>query len=208
MPRPQAALPARTAAKHRSRRKRQEAARAPRVPARRTAPATRTARPFVPRLRGDRSGAACQSRPPDARPLADRARACLFDRLVHLAFAPGKQAQLGDKALRKAIRFALYAARAAVDRETPPCIEPLPQDHRFTGEDWQRWPHNLIWQSFLLTQQWWYNATTGLRGIPRREQDVIEFMSRQLLDIMAPSNVPWLNPEILRATLDRAGTTS
>jgi polyhydroxyalkanoate synthase subunit PhaC len=132
------------------------------------------------------------------------ARAYL-DWLVHLAFAPGKQAQLGDKALRKALRFALYSARAAVDRETPPCIEPLPQDHRFASEDWQRWPHNLVWQSFLLTQQWWYNATTGLRGIPEREQDVIEFMSRQLLDIVAPSNVPWLNPEILRAIVEQGG---
>jgi polyhydroxyalkanoate synthase len=132
------------------------------------------------------------------------ARAYL-DWLVHLAFSPGKQAQLADKALRKAIRFGLYAARATVDPKTPPCIEPLPQDHRFVGEDWQRWPYNLIYQSFLLTQQWWYNATTGLRAIPEREQAVLEFSARQLLDIVAPSNLPWLNPEILRATFEQGG---
>jgi poly[(R)-3-hydroxyalkanoate] polymerase subunit PhaC len=132
------------------------------------------------------------------------ARAYL-DWLVHLALAPGKQAQLADKALRKAIRLGLYAARTTVDRETPPCIEPLPQDHRFAGEDWRRWPHNLIYQSFLLTQQWWHNATTGLRGIPQREQDVLEFTARQLLDVVAPSNLPWLNPEIVRATLEQGG---
>jgi polyhydroxyalkanoate synthase len=33
--------------------------------------------------------------------------------LVHLGLSPGKQAQLADKAARKALRFALYAARAA-----------------------------------------------------------------------------------------------
>ncbi len=128
-----------------------------------------------------------------------------LDWLLHLAIAPGKQAQLADKALRKTIRLALYAARAAVDPETAPCIEPLAQDRRFAGEDWRRWPYSLVYQSFLLTQQWWHNATTGLRGIPQREQDVLEFTARQLLDVMAPSNLPWLNPEILRASFQQGG---
>jgi poly[(R)-3-hydroxyalkanoate] polymerase subunit PhaC len=132
------------------------------------------------------------------------ARAYL-DWLVHLALAPGKQAQLADKALRKAIRFSIYTARATVDPKTPPCIEPLPQDRRFVSEDWQRWPHNLIYHSFLLTQQWWHNATTELSGIPARKQAILEFTARQLLDVVAPSNLPWLNPEILRATFQQGG---
>ncbi len=112
------------------------------------------------------------------------ARAYL-DWLVHLAFAPGKQAQLGDKALRKAIRFALYAARAAVDRETPPCIEPLPQDHRFD----ERGLAALAVQSDLAesscsTQQWWYNATTGsARHAQAASRTCSTFAGRQLLDI-------------------------
>ena len=36
-----------------------------------------------------------------------------LDWLVHLGLSPGKQAQLVDKAARKALRFAIYAARAA-----------------------------------------------------------------------------------------------
>jgi hypothetical protein len=39
--------------------------------------------------------------------------------------APGKQLQLIEKAGRKAARLAIYAANAAADPETPPCIEPL-----------------------------------------------------------------------------------
>ena len=45
----------------------------------------------------------------------------------------------------------------------PPVIEPLPQDRRFKGEAWQQWPYNLVYQGFLLQQQWWHNATTGVR---------------------------------------------
>src|SRR5947208_544806 len=76
-----------------------------------------------------------------------------LDWLVHLANAPCKQAALVEEAQCKAMRFGIYAARAMIDPLTPPCIEPLPQDERFVSADWQRWPFNLIYQSFLLTQQ-------------------------------------------------------
>ncbi len=127
------------------------------------------------------------------------------DWLVHLGLSPGKQAQLADKATRKALRFAIYAARAAADPKTPPCIQPLPQDHRFDHPDWHRPPFNLIQQAFLLTQQWCHAATTGLRGMPRQEQDVLAFAGRQLLDLLAPSNFVPTNPEVLRATIEQSG---
>ena len=59
--------------------------------------------------------------------------------------------QLVDKASRKALRFANYAYRFALSGgKTENCIEPLPQDHRFVGDDWQKWPYNFIYQGFLL----------------------------------------------------------
>jgi polyhydroxyalkanoate synthase subunit PhaC len=124
---------------------------------------------------------------------------------AHLAYSPGKQAQLASKAFRKSLRFALHAARAAADPSTPPCIEPLAQDRRFSGDEWRLPPYSLIYQSFLLTQQWWYNATTGFRGIPKQEQDILEFTARQMLDVVAPSNFIVTNPEVLRATIERGG---
>jgi polyhydroxyalkanoate synthase subunit PhaC len=48
-----------------------------------------------------------------------------FDWVTHLMLAPGKQLQLVGKAGRKATRLAIYAANAAADPETPPCIDPL-----------------------------------------------------------------------------------
>src|SRR5579864_7694121 len=129
-----------------------------------------------------------------------------WDWFSHLAYAPGKRLQLVDKAARKAVRFANYASRCAVEgSNTAACIEPLPQDQRFAGEAWRAWPFNLIYQSFLLQQQWWYNATTGLRGVTRRHEAMVEFMSRQLLDMVAPSNFPLTNPEILHRTLAAGG---
>ncbi|MBI3707644.1 MAG: alpha/beta fold hydrolase [Proteobacteria bacterium] len=122
------------------------------------------------------------------------------DWAMHLANAPGKQTALVEKAMRKWLRFAIYASRALADPCCKACIEPLPQDRRFAAEEWQRPPFNLIQQAFLLTQQWWYNATTGIRGVSRRNEEIVEFASRQLLDMVAPSNLPFLNPEILAVT--------
>jgi polyhydroxyalkanoate synthase len=128
-----------------------------------------------------------------------------LDWLVHLSMAPGKQGELAQKAMRKAVRFAVYAARAVVDSETPPSIEPLPQDRRFRGEDWQQRPFNLIAQSFLLHQQWWHNATTGVFGVSPHHENVVSFVARQILDMFSPSNFPMTNPEVLKATIAQGG---
>ena len=133
------------------------------------------------------------------------AQACL-DWATHLTFAPGKRLQLVEKAARKAVRFQSYAYRSALEGgSTPPCIEPLPQDRRFVDEAWQKWPFNFIYQAFLLQQQWWHNATTDVRGVSKRHEEMVEFMSRQLLDMFAPSNFPPTNPEILKRTLGSGG---
>ncbi|HVI11972.1 MAG TPA: poly-beta-hydroxybutyrate polymerase N-terminal domain-containing protein, partial [Pseudolabrys sp.] len=129
-----------------------------------------------------------------------------LDWAVHLAVAPGKRMQLVDKAVRKTIRFANYAIRCAVEGgQAECCIEPLAQDRRFAGESWQRWPFNFISQAFLLQQQWWHNATVGVRGVSKRHEDMLEFGARQLLDMIAPPNFPMTNPEILERTISTGG---
>jgi polyhydroxyalkanoate synthase len=129
-----------------------------------------------------------------------------LDWLAHLAFSPGKQQDLARKVWRKALRFALYAARATLSPDTPPAIEPLPQDRRFIDPAWRRWPFNLYQQSFLFVQQWLHNATTGVRGVSRHDEEVVTFIARQVLDVFSPTNFPCANPEVLRATLRQGGS--
>lgn len=129
-----------------------------------------------------------------------------LDWLVHLMAAPGKRLQLVDKMARKTMRFQAYAWRALLQPGTAePVIKPLPQDKRFAGEAWQGWPFNVIYQGFLLQQQWWHNATRDVHGVARHHEEMMKFGARQALDMFSPSNFLATNPELLRRTFECGG---
>ena len=128
-----------------------------------------------------------------------------YDWALHLCLSPGKQHKLLEKGLHKQQRLARYAVRAANSRACPTCIEPLEQDRRFADAVWQQWPFNVIHQGFLLQQQWWHNATTGVRGVSRHHERLVTFAGRQWLDMWSPANFIWTNPEVLRAITDSGG---
>jgi polyhydroxyalkanoate synthase len=127
-----------------------------------------------------------------------------LDWLTHLLLSPGKQHELLEKALEKSMRIGWHAMTGPFDR-CEPCIEPLPQDRRFSAPEWQRWPFNLIYQSFLLHQQWWHKATSDVPGVTAHHEHVVTFATRQLLDIVSPANFPLSNPEVLSVTLKSGG---
>lgn len=128
-----------------------------------------------------------------------------LDWSTHLAGSPGKQSELLTKAVHKWMRLFRYTARVAFDSGCERCIEPLSFDKRFTADEWRQWPFNVISQGFLLTQQWWHTATNDVSGVSPHREAVVSFAGRQLLDMMSPSNFPFLNPVVLRRTLESNG---
>lgn len=131
------------------------------------------------------------------------------DWALHFAKSPGKWQRLVEKAIRKSLRLNGYISRCMSDpacgKHCAPCIEPLPQDRRFRDERWQQWPFNIIYQSFLLNQQWWYNVTTGIGGVSKHHEQVVSFMARQWLDMVSPVNFLATNPEALDVTMREGG---
>lgn len=129
-----------------------------------------------------------------------------FDWAAHLALSPGKQMQLQHKAAKKTLRYMRFLGACAIDPEHRHCaIEPLPQDKRFREEAWQLPPYNIIANAFLLQQQWWHNATTGVPGVSKHNENIVSFATRQVLDIVSPTNIPLLNPEVIKATAEEGG---
>ncbi len=131
--------------------------------------------------------------------------ASMFNWWVHLAGSPGKQAELFEKAARKATRFAMASGQQFGQGQVDPCILPLSHDKRFDAPEWQQFPYNLIYQNFLLLQQWWYSATNDIDGMSRDDERRVSFAARQILDLMSPSNGIWTNPEVIAQTIREGG---
>ena len=128
-----------------------------------------------------------------------------LDWLVHLANAPGKLVELAENASGKGRAFAAWAGLAASGHARGPFIEPLPGDRRFRHPGWREAPFDGLHQSFLMLEQWWHYATTGVPGVGVHHQDMVSFCARQLLDVWSPSNFAWSNPEVIERTRDEGG---
>lgn len=165
------------------------------------------------------SGAVAAAHPLDLKAHAALARAsaslsptalllALLDWSIHLSVSPGKQLELCSLSLEQLQRLAQYArelALATPDCPVHECIEPPRRDRRFAAAEWHAWPFNLMHQSFLLGQEWWQAATSGVRGVSRHHEQVVAFAARQLLDTLSPGNYLASNPVVLRRTLESGG---
>jgi polyhydroxyalkanoate synthase len=80
-----------------------------------------------------------------------------------------------------------------------------PRDRRFADPAWQSNPVlRRLMQSYLAT----VDAVDGLVGdadLAWRDQHRVRFLAENLLEAIAPSNVPLVNPASARATIDSGG---
>jgi polyhydroxyalkanoate synthase len=129
----------------------------------------------------------------------------LLDWAWHLSRAPGKQMELAARAWILGLRYLLWLRRLAAGRKPAPLVQTNNGDPRFAGPEWQVFPYDALAQAHLLAESWWLETTRGVPGLSRRHEEAIAFMMRQAADILAPSNIPWVNPVIVRRTLAEGG---
>ncbi|WP_205756088.1 alpha/beta fold hydrolase [Labrenzia sp. 011] len=128
------------------------------------------------------------------------------DWMLHLAISPGKQQQILRQLGRKQTRLAKYLLDCTLTGDkTECCVHPTPQDHRFKSPAWEKFPFNLYAQSFLMTEQWWHEATTGVSGVTAQHERLVEFYARQMLDMFSPGNFALTNPDVIQATIREGG---
>ena len=79
------------------------------------------------------------------------------------------------------------------------------EDRRFAAEEWRQWPFSLYAEGFLAAQRWWDEATSQIHGATRHHLALLNFIARQALDTVAPSNFLFTNPVTLKQTLTEGG---
>ncbi len=117
-----------------------------------------------------------------------------MDWAAHAANAPFKTASLGHVAIEQWQRL----GTAMMSGE--PAISPAGGDHRFANPAWRQRPYSLLVQSVLLGEEWWDKVVRNPCGVSPPSERMVAFTTRQFLDLISPSNIPWLNPEVVQAT--------
>jgi polyhydroxyalkanoate synthase len=77
-------------------------------------------------------------------------------------------------------------------------------DPRYVGKEWAAWPFCALASTHGVAETWWKEATV-LRGMEHHHEDLMQLLSRQWLDMLAPSNWPWSNPKVIKTTFETQG---
>ncbi|WP_216665520.1 alpha/beta fold hydrolase [Pseudoruegeria sp. HB172150] len=116
-----------------------------------------------------------------------------------LATAPGLQAELAQRAWEGQIKVLKGLA------EDEDGVSAEDGDHRFDDDAWDALPYRLWKHAFLATEDFWERASQGTGRLSQHSASRVEFMMRQMLDAMSPSNNLLLNPVTLKKTVETAG---
>lgn len=131
----------------------------------------------------------------------------LFDWFAHISLAPAKQLDLAQKSLHKTLQLTIASNPLLHASSCTGCGDiGESNDKRFAHPSWQTQPFNAYAQQFLACQQWWDEATSSIRGVSKHHRQVVNFTTRQLLDMVSPANFPWTNPEVVEKTLATGGS--
>lgn len=90
-------------------------------------------------------------------------------------------------------------ALTALRQRTDPVIAPDSSDHRFDDEAWQKNPfYHAIAQSYLINARYLEKVTEDLEGLSEANRRQLNFLVRQFINALAPTNFFVTNPEAVR----------
>jgi len=90
--------------------------------------------------------------------------------------------------------------------DSKPVISPEPGDRRFSSAEWSKNPMaDYLRQAYLINSRFLSQVTDNVPLNDQRAKGRLQFLTRQYIDAMAPSNFAATNPEFIRAALDTEG---
>jgi polyhydroxyalkanoate synthase len=90
--------------------------------------------------------------------------------------------------------------------DTGPAIVPEKGDKRFQDEAWDKVPvFDYLKQSYLLTGNWLKQRLADAEGLSPKDRAKLDFLTRNYIEALSPSNYAATNPEVLKATVEEKG---
>jgi len=94
------------------------------------------------------------------------------------------------------------SVRRFLGEDVEPVAEPEPGDNRFRDPEWSQSQYFDFWkQAYLITSRWAEDVTKSTEGVDDKTRKKALFYLEQILAALSPSNNPFTNPEVVRATL-------
>lgn len=123
----------------------------------------------------------------------------------HLQNSPGRQADIAVKAMQNVIQFSVFSLDFFFNAKFEPSFKPRQNDHRFDNSMWREFPFIFYYQYFLMIESIIDDMTSKIHGVSKHHHSFVNFMTRQMIDIFAPSNCIYTNPEVLSETINQNG---
>jgi polyhydroxyalkanoate synthase len=113
-----------------------------------------------------------------------------------------QQAAYWTKALETYAEAQRALSGAAADAAPPP----PPKDRRFANPLWQTHPFfRLVKEQYLLNVASMERTVAGLEGLGEQDRRRLEYFTRQMIDMMAPTNFLATNPDALEKAVATEG---
>ena len=91
-------------------------------------------------------------------------------------------------------------------QESVPVIEPEPSDRRFKDDDWNTNPlFDFLKQNYLLHADAIHNMVESVGDLSDLTKNKVDFLVRQYVNALSPSNFAGTNPEVVRKTFETGG---
>jgi polyhydroxyalkanoate synthase len=123
-----------------------------------------------------------------------------------MATNPGKLIEHQVQYWGQALRHAMEAQAALVQGRTSPPPDNQPRDRRFAGDLWADHPwYNFIKQQYQISARAIEETVRDLDGLDPLDKRRVEFFSRQIVDLYAPTNFLATNPEAMARAVETEG---
>jgi polyhydroxyalkanoate synthase len=135
--------------------------------------------------------------------------AAWMDWMTHLALSPGRQLQLQQDTVARALDSSAFAMRAlgAAGHGTLSPADGLDgaADKSFADPAWSQFPFNVLARTHQNTQALLKDSVRGVAGMSPYHADLLDFAVRMAADASSPANGLASNPELLAQTQSEQG---